>query len=218
MAILLSLGFWQLDRLDWKTNLIAERQARSQGPAAVLPSYIEDLDAWEYQRVRLTGRLAHDEALFLASRTRKGMVGRHVIVPFELTDGRILLLDRGWVPMPQAGGTDAGYTEPEGEMSLDAVVRRGGWRGSTWFKPDNDPQAGLWLWVDPSAMASALGRSGVIPDFYAQVIGDAEPGFYPAPAETKVEVRNDHLGYALTWFSLAGVLVVIFVIYHYRRD
>lgn len=213
LIALLGLGVWQLERLAWKQAMIAERQARLGAPPMALPDPVEDPDVLEFRHVNLTGRYLLGRTLTLASRIHKGQVGSHVVTPFVLDDGRGILVDRGWVP----ADLRAPVSQPEGSVTLDAILRSGGWKGRAFLRPDNDPQGNVWLWFDLPAMATQAGLDNPVTALYAQIVGQAPPEGLPIPAEPQVDLRNDHLQYALTWFALAVALVVIYVIFGLRR-
>lgn len=217
LAALLGLGTWQLYRLDWKTDLIAEREARGTAPAIVLPREIADPRALEFRRVRLAGRFLHEAEMYLSGRTFKGQVGVHVATPMVLADGRGLLVDRGWVPMARKDPASRAEGQPEGLVVVEALLRTGGWKGSAMFRPDNRPEDNTWFWVDPEAMAARAGLKNPVTAVYAAAGPAENPGGLPVGGQTRVNLRNDHLQYAITWYALAVALVVIYVLFHLRH-
>ena len=217
LAVLIALGVWQLERLEWKEDLIEQRQTLSQASAIALSDVLGDGPP-EFQNVEARGRFLHDHEFYLAARTLAGKVGLHVVTPFVLEDGRIVLVDRGWIP---EGRRDPA-TRPEGQLSggqaLSGLVRLPGWKGYSWLKPDNQADENLWFWVDPPAMAAAAGLTTVVAEAYLDAGPAENPGGWPVGGQTRLDRPNDHLQYALTWFALAVCLVVIYVLYHWRRD
>ena len=222
VLILLALGSWQVQRLYWKEALIAERQTRSQAPAQDLPASFDDSEALEFVRVHLTGGFLHDDELYVASRTLKGKVGVHVVTPFALEDGRVLLVNRGWVPVDRSEPTTRLEGRLEGPLDLEVILRRGGWRGMDFTRPPNDPAHNLWLWFDLPAMAARAGLENTITEVYGETLPDGlggqVPGGLPVPIGARFDPRNDHLQYAITWYALAFALVVIYVIFSNRRE
>lgn len=221
VLMLLGLGTWQLQRLQWKDSLIAERLARSQAPARSLPGTFEDSAALEFVRVRLEGGFLHDDELYVASRTFKGKVGLHVVTPFALDDGRVLLVNRGWVPVDRSDPTARIEGQIEEPQALEVILRRGGWRGWDFTRPRNDPVNNLWLWFDLPAMANRATAENVITEVYGEVLPDGlggeVPGGLPIPIGARVDLRNNHLEYALTWYTLAVALLVIYVVFSTKR-
>lgn len=217
LVVLLGLGFWQVERLAWKTELIAELRARAAESALELPPVFpaEDL---QYRRVRLTGSFLPGKLLRSAPRNLNKRPGVYVYAPFVLTDGRTILVELGWLPLAASeSGTGA---LPQGPQDFEAILLRDGWRGSDWLKPANDPAKNVWHYVDTLAMAGAAGLDMPVTELYAV----APPGALAPdllggdlrPRQPGLDIPDNHLEYAITWFALAGILVVIFVLYHRR--
>src|SRR5271154_2804306 len=100
LALLLSLGTWQVQRLGWKEGLIAQRMAAAAADPVPLPLTSNDAGALEFHRVRAAGTFRHDRELYLHAITADGSAGYHVITPLVLARGGTLLVDRGFVPEP----------------------------------------------------------------------------------------------------------------------
>lgn len=222
LVALIALGLWQLERLEWKESLIEERQDRSQAPAVELPEDLSQPLGLEFQAVRVGGHFLHERELYLAARTFDGRVGLHVVTPFALDDGRILLVDRGWIPDDRRDPASRPEGQVPGDVVLAGLLRRPGWRGLTWLEPDNQSEENIWFWVEPAAMAAAAGlgpeAGALIGEVYLDAGPAENPGGWPVGGRTPIELANDHLQYALTWFALALALAAIYVIYHLRRD
>ena len=135
LAILLGLGSWQLQRLSWKEQLIADVSEKTAGPPVALPAELSD-PAIEFTLVQVEGRFQHEKELQLASRTHEGRVGSHVMTPFVLRDGRGLMIDRGWVPPERLDPETRADNRPVGQQRLEGYLRLGGWRGMAAFRPD----------------------------------------------------------------------------------
>ena len=167
---------------------------------------------------RLTGRFLHEHELYLGSKTHRGQVGFRVVTPMELTDGRLVLIDRGWVPMEARDPARRADGQSGGLVSLDGLARRDGWTGSPWFRPDNQPAENYWFWVDLDAMAERIGRGDLITDVYLEAVETEPTRRLPRPRQAVVDLRNDHLQYALTWYALAAALVVIYLLFSTRAE
>lgn len=219
IAILLGLGTWQMQRLDWKAALIAEMQTRGAAEAIDLPRDLSAPDL-EYRKVRLRGTFLHNGELYLASRTNKGKVGLHVVTPMRLDDGRTILVDRGWVPPEKKDPVARADGQVTGPVALEGVLRRGGWGGSAWFQPSNEPAENLWLWLDLPAMAARAGVPEAETAAYVAAGPGADsgdiPGGYPLGGTARVDLSNNHLQYAITWYALAAILLVIYVLHQSR--
>lgn len=219
LAVLLNLGFWQLDRLKWKEHLIAQVEEGVSKPPVAAP----DPSAWpalgeedDYRHVRLKGSFAEGAVFYyLALSDPHGPVGGPgymVYAPFRTADGWWVLVNRGFIPQDLAPGPKASaLTPPRGEQDLTGVLRLS--EKPNWTTPE--PSQRTWFARDTDAMAETL---GVGPENLAPYSIDldveATPSSgLPQAGETIVRFKNDHLGYALTWFGLAATLVGVYLTY-----
>ncbi len=193
-AILVALGLWQVQRLAWKEALLAGIAARIDGPAGPLPATAGP--EAKYTPVHVAGHTTGQEALVLSGEKGVG-AGFQVIAAFQTRDGRRILLDRGYIP-------EAAKAETRPPVPLDL-------RGNLHWPEETDSytlapdlKANIWFARDVPKMAAALGTEPVLV-VAAEAGGDAQ-GIRPMPIST-AGIPNDHLGYAITWFSLAGVWV-----------
>lgn len=211
LLVLLGLGAWQVQRLQWKTETIAFRQAQLEAPPVALtvdPAEGSDwIGALEFRRVTATGVFLHEREIYLAA-SRIGKVGFHVITPLRRDDGTAVLVDRGWVPSEARDPAARPGGQIQGPTTVEGIVRAGGRRG--WLTPDNDAPKNYWFWLDLPAMAAFAGVE--IAPLVVEAGPAANPGGLPQGREYRVDLPNDHLYYAITWFSLAVALAVIFVV------
>lgn len=212
VLVMIGLCVWQVQRLHWKEALIAERTARVAEEIA-LPSPGADLSQAEFHRVRLEGTFQHDKELFLGARSRNGNPGYQILTPFALADGQTILVNRGWVPVERKLPQHRAEGQVAGQVALEGVLRLPHERA--FMQPDNEPQNNMWFFVDLPSMAQAAS----VPfrtDLYVDAGSGENPGGYPLGGQTRIEMPNDHLQYALTWGLLALALVVIYVTYHLK--
>ncbi len=215
LSVLIGLGTWQLQRLEWKSALIAEMQARGVAAPIALPADPSD-PSLEYTPVRLIGQFLHEKELHVPARTHNGKVGLHIVTPLRLDDGRTVFVNRGWVPPAKQDPATRAAGQVEGLVTLDGAIRRGGWGGMETFRPANQPDDNLWLWMDLPAMAAHAGLKGAETRVYVAAGPAANPGGYPIGAPTRLDVSNNHLQYAIIWYALAAALLVIYLL-HQRR-
>ena len=191
VAILIALGAWQLRRLEWKEGVlagIAARMAADPGPVPDAPSEV----AHEYLRVRVEGALQPGELHVYTSSPPRG-VGYRVVAPMALDDGRRILIDRGFVPID---AKDA--LRPVGPLSVEGVLL---WPNETdGFTSAPDREKNIWFARDTPLMAEALETEPIL-----VVVSASDDPAAPTPLPVGVNIPNDHLGYAVTWFSLAAV-------------
>ncbi|MBT3372739.1 MAG: SURF1 family protein [Rhodospirillaceae bacterium] len=212
LILMLSLGIWQLQRMAWKDGLAAEIAA---GMAAAPMSLSEKLSgqpgnlaALNYRSVRVRGRFLHQAEAFLGPRSHQGQSGLHVLTPLRLANGATILINRGWVPNDRRDPSSRAEGQPRGEVAVQGVLRSHLKQG-TWT-PDYDAKADLWFWYDIDGIATSRGlnlRGGVV-----QADGRANPGGLPIGGVAQPALVNNHLQYAITWFSLSAVLLAVFLL------
>lgn len=190
VGVLVSLGVWQLHRLEWKEGIIARAEAMMADAPVELPAALDPV-ADRYRAVKVAGRFTGEEAHVLTSIREKGP-GFLVISAFE-TAGRRILVDRGFVPETQKTSARPGREiEVVGNLNWPDDVN-----SST---PPYDADRAIWYGRDLGGIAALLKTEPVL------VIARSETGdgIIPQPVTT-AGFRNDHLNYAITWFSLAAV-------------
>ncbi len=212
--VLLGLGTWQLERRVWKEGLIAARAAALTAPATPLPAAIPDPAALDFRHVRVEGRFRHDHELYLTSRFYRDKPGYHVITPMVLADGGAVLVDRGFVPLANKDPSTRAVGQVEGPVAVEGVARVPSPPGP--FTPANDPAANLWFSIDLARMAAAAGLPAVRP-VLVEAGPAPNPGGLPIGGQTQPDLPNDHLQYAITWYSLAGALAVIYALFCHRH-
>jgi surfeit locus 1 family protein len=216
LIVLLGLGTWQLERKAWKEALIATLDLRlGDAPQALPPK-----GDWagvtaansEFSRVRLRGEFieARDALVYSSGSSirddAKG-TGYFVFSPARLPDGPLVVVNRGFSP-------GKSYPKATGPQDIVGAIR---WpEAPSWFVAAHDSNGGIWTVRDPQAMARVLGWGEVAP-FYIEQESPVPPGGLPHPAPLKPHLRNEHLQYAITWYGLAAVLAVMFVLWAVRR-
>ena len=140
------------------------------------------------------------------------------MVPFALDDGRVILINRGWIPekfgpLPRR---PARLAPPRDSVTVNGLVHVVRPKGR--FVPDNEPGRDMWFTITPSEIGAAKGLDAVATYYIDRLRPTPRDRQLPIGASTEVSVRNDHLQYAITWFSFAISLAVIYVLYHRRRS
>lgn len=204
MAILITLGVWQVQRLQWKEALLAQLAANAAAPPVSLAEAAQRDDP-EFVRVRFTGTYEHAAAKKMIATFERGQ-GWTVITPAVTADGYAVMVDRGRIP----GQLGEAFDKPAGDVAIEGVIRT--YRnGQAMFDPENDPKANIWYWWDVPAMLAASGLpEGLKPyPYVVQLLPSAAAAPFPRPDEPKANLANNHLGYALTWFGLAATLLAV---------
>lgn len=204
--VLLSLGGWQVQRLAWKNAQVAEIEAAQNLPA--LGNLPDSVDGLLYRKVMLTGSFQYDKVLHLIGRQQGGFAGYFMLTPFVLDDdGRVILVNRGFAPVGKESRVG-------GLQTVEGVIRPV--REKRFFAPENVPEKNVWFYEDIKAISKAVGAE--ITPVVVEAVGKVPSGTYPIPSDGKIQMRNDHLGYAITWFSTAIIGLVMFAFYHRKKD
>jgi surfeit locus 1 family protein len=216
LALLLGLGFWQLERLGWKRALIADLEARLEAPPVAAAELAgAAADALRYRRIELRGAPVAGP-FYWSGRTRNGEVGADILALYAPVEGEALIVNRGWVPYGPDGKPVTFRPAPPGPVA--GVVREAGWHGFEFLRPANDAVANAWLYVDPAAMAAAAGYAGPVNEaFYVGALPQADHSGPPLARTPEIDLPNNHLQYAITWFAVAAGVLVIYVLWHLRR-
>ncbi len=206
LALALGLGVWQVQRLAWKTALLAEIDRGEAAAAVPLPT-----DPQPFTKVRVEGLLRQDlSALYgIEVRTTQAgpVLGAFLLNPLERPGADPIIVDRGWVPSDaprdatSIPATVEGYIRPP-----EQPIR---------FGAADDPAARRFYALDPAAIGAALGLRRVAP-YTLVALGDAPRGTFPEPAQALPRPANNHFIYALTWFGLAAALLGVFGVYARR--
>ncbi len=203
LVVLLGLGTWQVQRRDWKLGVLAQIGAAEQNPPVPLGPSLPP-----FAKVTVTGTLRPDLAAYYGAEARdlRGgtVLGAQMIVPLQRPNAKPVLVDLGWV----ADGERSSLALPSGETSVTGFIRPGETPG--WFAPSDDVAGRRFYTLNPEAIAAAVGLPAAEP-FVLVALGDAPAK--PDPARHLPTLPNNHLQYAITWYSLAAVLAAVFVLY-----
>ncbi len=197
IAALTALGIWQLERREWKLALIERVEQRVHAEPVPAPERAVTAAADEYRHVRLTGQYLDRPATLVQAATELGS-GYWVLAPFRTADGFTVLVNRGFVPPEQKAGA---ALVPPADTEVTGLLRLSEPKGG--FLRRNDPGQDRWYSRDTDAIGAARGLTSVAPYFVDADAGAAEG---PRGGLTIIAFPNNHLVYALTWFSLAAML------------
>lgn len=218
LGVALGLGIWQMERREWKRGIL-DRIAVNQAAA---PIALDDLLKGdplrhEYGRVKVAGTFLHDKEFYLAARSLKNKVGLQVVTPLTTDDGRIVLFDRGWIPQETKDPARRAAGQTQGRVELIGILRRNQERRQ--FAPENVPDRNVWFHVDVPLMRSMAGGK---PDpkldaFFLDADAAGNPGGVPVGGQTRLDIPNDHLQYAITWFLIAFAMAGVYLAYHWEN-
>jgi surfeit locus 1 family protein len=214
-ALLCALGTWQLQRLQWKLNLIATVNGHmTASPVSLDAILVMKPDEAQYRRVTLQGRFDHTKEAYVFTTDTTGAPVYHVLTPFKTDNGKTLVVDRGAVPKEKLDPSTRAQGNPAGEVQVTGVWRAPDAPG--FFTPAPDFAHRIWYARDLGTIAAAdhlvLSAPVVI-----EAGAAPNPGGWPKGGQTVVSFRNQHLSYAVTWFGLAIVLLCVWFSYNISR-
>jgi len=220
LGILLSLGTWQVQRLAWKEQLIANVETRRTQAAIAAPSP----DGWdglsvaelEYQNATLTGRFDHsnERHLFFPLSNPQGPLGGAgvmVFTPFQTQEGWWILINRGFVPIDWRDPSKRSDGQTSGEISLSGLIR--GYENRSWLNPEPSQSDGLYYIRDRKDFLAGLeAPDRSFAPYYLDAVAASTPkGGVPQAGETRISFTNNHLQYAATWYGLAAALAAVVI-------
>ncbi len=212
VLILCGLGSWQFQRLQWKTDILAQidtAYAKDPMDFELTGSNLAELeDDTLFVRGFAEGLYLHDKEIAIGPRTSEGTPGYHIITPFETLDNHIILVNRGWVPMDYKS---MDIVRPDEPMIITGTARKP--ERINPFVPKNMPEQDQWFRLEPESIAAAKGLAPVMP-YILYVESDDR---FPHALDTAWRPNNNHLSYALFWFSMAGILLIIFYLRFIRK-
>ena len=220
LTILVSLGVWQLRRLEWKDGLIGRMQSRIHAAPQPLPARemwpkLQSVD-YEYLRVIARGVFEHEYETVVFHAGGDGVLeaGWLVMTPLRLPSGARIIINRGFVPMALQEPATRAAGQIVGETQITGLLRAPEPRNV--FTPADKTDSRAMFVKDPAAIAARFALEGVAP-FLIDADASAAPGGWPKGGQTTMSIPNNHFSYALTWFGLAITLVIVFGLFAVRR-
>ena len=202
ITVLCGLGVWQVKRLEWKTQILEKIEEKISAEPTELPS-ISKKETDQYLSVFLTGMLGSREIHVLTSKKNAGP-GFLVISPLELPNGKSIMVDRGFIPEVQKSANRfSGKVNLIGNLLWPNEIDI--------FTPNPNIDKNIWFGRDLSKMARYLGVDPIL-----VVTRNISPSGMPEPQRIGINIPNNHLNYAVTWFSLAFVWFGMTILLIYR--
>ena len=213
LLTLLGLGTWQACKVGPKTALVAKVEAGLNAEPMPLPVHLDDPSVLDYRRVSFTGEVMDAAPIRVFATSTDGKAGYHIYAPVRKLHGMAVLVNFGWVPS-SFEGTPA---LPVGQtIDVTGVLRTSAEPGS--MTPANAPARGEWYTADVFQMADAFGLR--TKEFY-HFRGFADEGVldqpWPKGGQVRIDIRNDHFQYALTWYGIARGLIGVFIAFGLKR-
>ena len=218
VAVLCGLGTWQVQRMHWKQGLLADLQA-AYNTGTLPPLSFEDIGdiaagGMNFARGTVQGRYRHELEIALGPRTWEGRPGYHILTPLELDRGGFVIVNRGWAPLDKKDPAGRPDSQPGGYVMATGLFRRP--EAPNMFVPENDPAAGQWHSVDLAQIAAASKLDRVAPLVLYAEEESGQPAL-PVKEALRWQPPDNHLSYAIFWFGMAGILLVIFTLRFARK-
>ena len=199
ISVFIALGSWQIIRLNWKNNLILEIEESLKNPPVELSSSNEA----NYLKIKTSGSIDFEKQIYLYNLNDNGVPGFEVVNPF-FVDDKNYLINRGWIPFEKK---DTEEIIKFNEKNIVGTLKKQG--GKNIFKPDNDLKKNYWFSLDREDILSFTGK-----EFSEYIIYLNGNYALPKPKKITANISNNHKKYAITWFSLA---ISILLLYLYFR-
>tara|TARA_B110001452_G_scaffold141669_1_gene117791 strand:- start:1185 stop:1841 length:657 start_codon:yes stop_codon:yes gene_type:complete len=203
ITLFCALGTWQIYRLQWKQDLINQI---NEGLNSTPLKYSKNIKN-NYQRVILQGKYDFENQIFLYSLNEKGQPGFDIITPFETTEEEYVLINRGWINKEMKNNSKINLVNKKKIVGLLKKIEK-----KNIFKPDNDIKKNIWFFIDLNKIQEITGRNFI----NSIVFLEDKTINIPSPKKITIEVPNNHLKYAITWYSIS--ISILFYFLYFRRQ
>ena len=199
ILVLLSLGFWQLYRLSWKLDLINQ----IENSLKVEPIELQNVEKKNYLRIKTSGQIDFEKQIYLYNLNETGKPGFEVINPIKIGN-EDYLINRGWIPFDKKNKPEINIIDQKNIIGTLMLQSK-----SSSFKPKNEIDKNYWFTLDREDILKFTGRN--FSKYIIYLNGSYEN---PRPKLITAKISNNHKKYAITWFSMA---ISILLIYLYFR-
>ena len=197
--VFIALGTWQIIRLNWKNNLILEIENSLKNPSVQLSQSNQQ----NYLKIKTSGRVDFEKQIYLYNLNDSGTPGFEVLNPI-LIDGENYLLNRGWIPFEKKDTPEINILD---QNNIEGTLKTQGRKNI--FKPDNDIKENYWFSLNREDISKFTGKE--FSNYIIYLDGNYQ---FPRPKKITANISNNHKKYAMTWFSLA---ISILLLYLYFR-
>ena len=200
ILIFISLGLWQIIRLEWKNDLILEIENSIKKP----PIKLANSNKKNYLRIKTSGNIDFNKQIYLYNLNDEGIPGFEVINPI-LINNENFLINRGWIPFEKKGLEQINLID---ENNIIGTLKLQGRKNI--FKPDNDIKENYWFSLDRDDILEFTGKK--FSNYIIYLDGNYQS---PKPKKITANISNNHKKYAITWFSLAISILLLYL--YFRR-
>ena len=200
ILVFISLGSWQIIRLNWKNNLILEIETSLKNP----PVKLSELNLSNYLKIKTSGSIDFEKQIYLYNLNESGTPGFEVINPL-IIDSKNYLINRGWIPFEKKNSKEIYDFD---ESNIIGTLKSQGRKNI--FKPDNDIEENYWFSLDRDDILEFTGKK--FSNYIIYLDGNYQS---PKPKKITANISNNHKKYAITWFSLAISILLLYL--YFRR-
>lgn len=217
LCVFIGLGSWQLQRKAEKEQILQSKENRGSQVTESLPLDLDEYASWRYRQVSIQGSYLDGRQLLLDNQIQQKKVGFNVFSPLQLSDGRVVLVDRGWLPHAEYRDQQPAVKVGNSLRTIEGYAYTPFSDGLRLGSVDNDQLSWprMIQYIDYQQLQDVLGI-GLIP-VVIRLSPEASDGYlreWPVVAFGP----ERHLGYAVQWYALALAMVVIFLILIRRKD
>ncbi len=215
---LLYLGNWQLERLDWKNNVIKQLSSEYAKDPKKFTYSFKDIEAFSTDKNAIRygsakGVFDYDKEILMGPHSHEKKISYKVITPLELSNNAHILVHRGWIKLEDKEQITNLQNRPKGPVTISGIFRAPEWNS---FTPNNSPENNVWTKLDIQEIANVKKITPIAPAVLYAEFSSKEFGLITMNA-TKWFPRNKHRQYAIFWFGMAFILIIISGVY-YRQS
>ena len=199
ISVFVALGSWQIVRLNWKLSLISEIEDSLKNP----PLELAQSNKKNYLKIKTSGSIDFDKQIYLYNLNNSGTPGFEVINPILINEENFLI-NRGWIPFEKKNTEEINIFD---ENNIIGTLKLQGKKNI--FKPENEIEENYWFSLNREDILKFTGKE--FSEYIIYLDGNYQ---FPQPKKITANISNNHLKYALTWFSLA---ISILLLYLYFR-
>ena len=200
ILVFIGLGTWQIIRLNWKNNLILEIENSLKNP----PVELAQSNKENFLKIKTSGSIDFDKQIYLYNLNESGTPGFEVINPL-IIDSKNYLINRGWIPFKKKDSEEIYKFD---ENNIIGTLKSQGRKNI--FKPDNDIKENYWFSLDREDILEFTGKK--FSNYIIYLDGNYQ---FPKPKKITANISNNHKKYAITWFSLAISILLLYL--YFRR-
>ena len=206
------LGYWQLQRLQWKNDLISSIELNYNSKTIDFPILNDADNKYEYMQTHIEGKFMVKQSMFFFRSNLRGESGYEIVVPFKTTLSKDVYVIIGWIPFDKKDEIDLRFINDEALTKIEGSLIYSKKRKP--LIPDNDISSNVWYLMNTEEMdiVNKLNTSNYLlkitdKNYFPQILIEFEP----------TNITNNHLQYAGTWFLLALVNTIMYIYFIYRK-